>query len=163
MNATEFCSSLMEIEQIISEKIDRIFIPYCRKKGISRSQFSILLELYCYPNQTVGNLSNKVGILKSNMASVCKKLEEVGLLRRMRSKRDERVVTLSLTPQGFDLIKESEDDLNESFGLILEDEKENLDKVFIGINALFKIFIKLDKQIGIGIYGKKGDEFYEIQ
>ena len=140
MNATEFCSSLMEIEQIISEKIDRIFIPYCRKKGISRSQFSILLELYCYPNQTVGNLSNKVGILKSNMASVCKKLEEV-----------------------FDLIKESEDDLNESFGLILEDEKENLDKVFIGINALFKIFIKLDKQIGIGIYGKKGDEFYEIQ
>ena len=56
--------------------------------------------MYHKKNQTVGELSQSTQILRSNITSVCKKMEKDGYLVRSRSLMDERVVRVSLTDKG---------------------------------------------------------------
>lgn len=78
--------------------------PICQTYDLTMQQYYILAELGSNPYQTVTSLSAHVGILRTNFALVCRKLEDRGLIERQRSATDRRSFNLLLTERGRELL-----------------------------------------------------------
>ncbi len=68
--------------------------------GLTPQQMYVLMAVRDHPGAPTGSISDSAGILRTNFAQVCRKLEEAGLVERRRSDEDHRVVRLQLTDRG---------------------------------------------------------------
>ena len=98
--ATEFATMMLDLERISQASVEALFAVGCLQHELTMNQLHILLELNKGQRYTVGELSHMVGILKGNMAGVCKRLEERGLVMRRRGQEDELMVLLQITDSG---------------------------------------------------------------
>lgn len=73
---------------------------------LTPSQFGVLEALYHLGPLCQGVLSSKLLKSTGNMTLVLDNLEKRSLIRRDRDPQDRRMVTISLTPAGHDLIQE---------------------------------------------------------
>ncbi|MDX5434441.1 MAG: MarR family transcriptional regulator, partial [Halomonas sp.] len=71
--------------------------------GLTYPQYLVLLALWQQDGQSAGAISRRLMTDTGSLTPVFKRLEADGLLRRVRSRRDERVVELFLTEQGWAL------------------------------------------------------------
>ena len=62
-----------------------------------------MLVLWEHGDQTVRALSERLALESSTLTPLPKRLEAAGLVSRQRSRSDERVVRVSLTPAGLSL------------------------------------------------------------
>lgn len=144
METSEVKQQMFQLSRILRELMQRIVSPICEEYQLTLQQFSVLTELEAEPNQTAGHLSDGIGILKSNFAAVRQKLENRGLIERMRSSQDQRVYTLSLTEKGQKLIEEINQKIDkEVSGYFTVESDESLKKIAYGIDALYGVFSKL--------------------
>lgn len=67
------------------------------------SQIQILIML-SEKSLTVGQISERMGIAKPNMTPLVDALQEAGLVQRVRSAQDKRVVSVCLLPAGEELL-----------------------------------------------------------
>lgn len=91
--------SALTIFQSLKSKMARLMEPLFAQEGLTPLQGYVLL-LLAEGAATVGQVSSQTRMGQANTSSLCKKLEQAGLLTRTRSLRDGRVVTLELTAKG---------------------------------------------------------------
>lgn len=79
---------------------NRLYKPKLDALGITYPQFLVLSILWRTEPQTVGSLGDLLLLDSSTLTPLLKRLETAGFVRRTRSTRDERVVDVTLTPEG---------------------------------------------------------------
>jgi DNA-binding MarR family transcriptional regulator len=68
--------------------------------GLTQQQFLVLLILWEYGEQSVGDLMRRLLVEYGTMTPLLKRMETQGLVVRTRNPHDERTVTVTLAPKG---------------------------------------------------------------
>lgn len=71
--------------------------------AITPPQWGLIAQLSANGSQTIGELARHLGVDGPAITNLVKRLEVIGLVKRVRSKADERIVQVSLTDEGTDL------------------------------------------------------------
>jgi DNA-binding MarR family transcriptional regulator len=71
-----------------------------RRGAITREQYWVLRVLMESGNMKIKDLASAIGCTAGSASVAVKRLEKAGLVSRERSKKDERVVTVTLEKQG---------------------------------------------------------------
>lgn len=82
-----------------------LFFEECAPFGITPVQYGLLTILSTHPDADQVTLANALGIDRTNVADVLRRLEQGGLIDRRRNAEDRRMVLARLTPQGEDLVE----------------------------------------------------------
>jgi DNA-binding MarR family transcriptional regulator len=77
-----------------------IFLEECQAFAITPVQYGLISTLLTHPGADQVTLGGEVGIDRTNVADVLKRLTERGLVRRERSKTDGRSMVAFLTKEG---------------------------------------------------------------
>jgi len=75
---------------------------------ITTDQFSILQHIYRQGASTSTEIANTFGVGKSAVTALVNRLYEKNLIIRERDQKDRRIVYLSLTEKGTELVKQTE-------------------------------------------------------
>lgn len=106
MASQEFGSDLKLDEQLCftlystSLLMTKFYKPLLKGLGLTYPQYLVLLALWQEDGQSAGAISRRLMTDTGSLTPVFKRLEADGLLQRVRSRRDERVVELFLTERG---------------------------------------------------------------
>ena len=92
-----------------ARKVVNHYTPYLKPLGITYTQYIVLLALWESGSATVGDLCRRLYLDNGTITPLLKKMEECGYISRSRSKQDERVVAVSVTPQGWELRQQVKD------------------------------------------------------
>lgn len=102
------------------------------------------MELYKYESHTIGSLAEGICVAGTNISAMCKKLENMGLLRRFRDQGDERVVKVVLTERGNGIVSEMDRLLDINISQNIGDEaEETLDDIIKGLQKLNDLLKKV--------------------
>lgn len=80
--------------------ITRAYREHLSKIGLTYPQYLVMLALWEHQNQTVKSMAELLNLDSPTLTPLLKRLETAGMLNRTRSKQDERIVIISLTPAG---------------------------------------------------------------
>jgi len=98
--------ALMLLRQIV-RAIDYHAKQISKDSGLTGPQLILLQSIQNNGELTVGELAKDVNLTQATVTSILDRLEKKQLVRRERSLQDKRRVIVSLTDQGFDLLKSS--------------------------------------------------------
>jgi len=119
MDAIEFRDVLWKYFRYLRICMDTIFRPIVEAAGLTMLQARILVEIQAVGAITVSELGEAIGTGTGNISTMCKRLEQMGCVRRERAAADERVVFVSLTPEGSALLAEIEREIARRCGSVL--------------------------------------------
>lgn len=86
-----------------ARQIVKQYTPYLKPLGLTYTQYILMMVLWEGGSPTMGELGRRLFLDSGTLTPMLKKLEKQGYLKRKREKKDERVVRISLTQQGWDL------------------------------------------------------------
>lgn len=86
----------------VAQEVEHELEPY----GLTSAQWVPMFKLYTGMASTAAELARETQIDAGAMTRMLDRLEDKGLLRRVRSEHDRRVVHLELTPAGRETAKE---------------------------------------------------------
>ncbi|WP_374214034.1 MULTISPECIES: MarR family winged helix-turn-helix transcriptional regulator [Mycolicibacterium] len=102
----------------------KAYKPILEPKGVTYTQYIVLVALSEEDHQTVGSLGEKLFLESNTLTPILKKLESLGYVTRQRDPKDERQVVISLTDAGRALREQAlEMDLVAATGLSLDELK----------------------------------------
>ncbi|MCS4281811.1 DNA-binding MarR family transcriptional regulator [Pseudomonas sp. BIGb0278] len=78
----------------------KVYKPLLQALGLTYPQYLAMLVLWEEDGLTVGEISNRLLTDPGSLTPLLKRLESEGLLKRTRSREDERVVLVQLTDKG---------------------------------------------------------------
>lgn len=76
-----------------------------KQSGISGAQLWALQELSETQGLRIGELAERMALHQSTASNLLDRLEQMGLVRRDRNHRDQRIVHVSVTPEGLRKLK----------------------------------------------------------
>lgn len=82
-----------------------LFFEECAGTDITPVQYGLMTILSTHPDSDQIAIANALGIDRTNVADVLRRLTAAGLVERRRSEKDKRAVLSRLTPQGETLLK----------------------------------------------------------
>jgi DNA-binding MarR family transcriptional regulator len=82
-----------------------LFFEECAEFGITPVQYGLLTILSTNPDADQVTLANALGIDRTNVADVLRRLEHGGLVKRRKSADDRRMVLARLTAAGEDMVE----------------------------------------------------------
>lgn len=88
-----------------SRKIVGSYAPYLKLLGLTYTQYVVLMALWEHESLNVGQLGEILHLDAGTLTPLLKRLEKAGYVTRERSKKDERITIISITPEG-DTLKE---------------------------------------------------------
>jgi DNA-binding MarR family transcriptional regulator len=100
------CESLLLDNQLCfalhstSLLMTKVYKPLLQALGLTYPQYLAMMVLWEEDGLTVGEISNRLLTDPGSLTPLLKRLEAEGLLRRTRSREDERVVGVELTETG---------------------------------------------------------------
>ncbi|MCR4850766.1 MAG: MarR family transcriptional regulator [Lachnospiraceae bacterium] len=111
-----------------SRKIVGRYTPYLSPLGLTYTQYVVLMVLWEQESVNVGQLGSILHLDAGTLTPLLKRLEKAGYVTRERSKEDERVTVISITPEG-NALKEKCKDIplklsSEGSGLSKKDAEE---------------------------------------
>ncbi|MCA0170634.1 MarR family winged helix-turn-helix transcriptional regulator [Bacillus sp. RAR_GA_16] len=86
-----------------SREITKMYRPYLDQLGLTYPQYLVLLVLWEHLKTTVKALGAELYLDSGTLTPLLKRMEEAGLVKRERSKEDERRVMVHLTSKGEEL------------------------------------------------------------
>lgn len=92
----QLCFALYEASRATID----IYRPLLNELGITYPQYLVLLILWERGMCSVKEIGNLLHLDSGTLSPLLKRLEATGLIKRQRRTNDERVVDISLTPQG---------------------------------------------------------------
>ncbi|MEW8958584.1 MAG: MarR family transcriptional regulator [Moorella sp. (in: firmicutes)] len=104
-----------DLEEITSSLVDALWqfwrlwrqVSHPVRKGkITPEQYWLLKRLKNEGPLNIGELAEGLGITSSSATTATKRLAKMGLVRRVRQKEDERVVTVELTSGGLEMLEQ---------------------------------------------------------
>ena len=99
----QLCFSLYAASLAMS----KLYRKLLRKLGITYSQYLVLMVLWEQDQQTVSGIGERLQLDSATLTPLLKRMEQGGLVDRVRAASDERQVIVSLTPHGSALRKEA--------------------------------------------------------
>ena len=87
----------------------KVYKPLLQSLGLTYPQYLAMLVLWEQDGLTVGEISQRLLTDPGSLTPLLKRLEAEGLLKRTRSREDERVVLVQLTEQGHALQAQAKD------------------------------------------------------
>ncbi|MGG3466244.1 MarR family transcriptional regulator [Neobacillus pocheonensis] len=125
---------LMNTSKVIQERIR----DEMAKNNLSITEFSVLEVLYHNEKQTIQQIGNSVLISSGSMTYVIDKLEQKGLLNRHPCPDDRRVIHVTLTNAGIDLMEnimpKHQELVNDMFGSLNREEAQVIVNLLKRIN-----------------------------
>ena len=100
MDVLQFKTAIWNLQRSIAENANALFSSVEAQNGLTPQQAALLLELAQKGPCRMGDLARTLCLTKTNATPLCKHLEEAGYLTRRRGETDERVVWVTLSPQG---------------------------------------------------------------
>ncbi|TNE31041.1 MAG: MarR family transcriptional regulator [Bacteroidetes bacterium] len=91
-----------------SRLITKLYTPFLQELDITYPQYLVLLVLWKEDAQTVSQISDKLFLETNTITPLLKRMEQKGLIARVRSTADERKVNIVLTSKGLDLREKAE-------------------------------------------------------
>ena len=83
-----------------SRKIVGSYTPYLKPLGLTYTQYVVLMVLWEREKVNVGQLGEILRLDAGTLTPLLKRLEKAGFVYRERSREDERVTIISITPEG---------------------------------------------------------------
>lgn len=100
---------------VLLERLDAVFQQLFRRlharlvrslpEGLTGSQFFALKLIFMRGKMTVSEMAEEHGVSLSAVTAMVDRLHRLGYVERQRDEADRRVVWLSLTPQGEELVR----------------------------------------------------------
>ncbi len=87
---------------------NRVYKPILDRLGVTYPQFIVLVTLWSEDALTVGQIGERVMLETNTLTPLLKRLENAGMVRRVRDSADERQVRIFLTDKGRALRAEAE-------------------------------------------------------
>lgn len=95
----------------------------------------------------ISDLSERLGVAKSAVSQLVNNLEEKGLVERITTKEDRRMVYVALTKSGFDMITEAQGKAVEYYsGIVDSMGEQDLDTLITLLERLRDAFIEKNKE-----------------
>ncbi len=88
-----------------SRKIVSNYTPYLKPLGLTYTQYIVLMVLWENESASVGQLGEILHLDAGTLTPLLKRLETAGYVTRKRSREDERITIVSITPEGEKLKK----------------------------------------------------------
>jgi DNA-binding MarR family transcriptional regulator len=79
---------------------NRVYKPLLDRLGLTYPQYLVMLVLWERDDVAVKEIGERLFLDSGTLTPLLKRLEAAGLIKRTRSKQDERQVLIALTPQG---------------------------------------------------------------
>nr|MCR5503267.1 MarR family transcriptional regulator [Lachnospiraceae bacterium] len=92
-----------------SRKIVGNYTPYLKPLGLTYTQYIVMMVLWEKESVNVGRLGEILHLDAGTLTPLLKRLEKAGYVTRERSKEDERVTLIRITPEGEKLKEECKD------------------------------------------------------
>lgn len=108
MTREEFDTLLMECCKGTMCHFHRILEATFKMSELTPPQGAVLGILNQEGECPITELSQKLHVTKGSLSSLCKRMETQGLVRRRRSKEDERFVYISMTPKSREIFERFE-------------------------------------------------------
>ena len=83
-----------------ARKVISGYTPFLKPLGLTYTQYLVLMVLWEHKTCTIGELGKRLYLDSGTLTPVVKKMEANGLVTRMRSEEDERVVDVTITADG---------------------------------------------------------------
>lgn len=83
-----------------SRKIVGSYTPYLKPLGLTYTQYVVLMVLWEQERVNVGQLGDILRLDAGTLTPLLKRLQKAGYVTRERSKEDERITIISITPAG---------------------------------------------------------------
>lgn len=80
--------------------LTRTYKPLLEPLGLTYPQYLVMMVLWEEDHLAVKALGEKLGLDSGTLSPLLKRLEQADFVKRQRDSRDERQVTVSLTPKG---------------------------------------------------------------
>lgn len=146
MTGVTFQSLMYELIRSLHTVAANIFQPIITKEGLTQKQAELLFELWqCDGELTVGRIQCLNSESSGNRSTLCKRLEQKGLLQRVRSSKDERYVTLHLTEQGCETVHRMEQQIEHCCAPVLQKiEEAEIEAFQQGVRRLIQITERLE-------------------
>lgn len=125
-----------------SKEITKLYTPYLNELGITYTQYITLLALWEKDDITVKMLGETLRLGNGTLTPLLKKLENQGLIQRIRNKEDERNVFLRLTEAG----KDMKDKAVEIPGKVICRSDLDIERALHLKEELKQLLIKLDNK-----------------
>lgn len=141
MDKDKFKYELFKSMDLFKIAIKKIVEPLVLKEDISLAQAFILFKIKETQVLTIGDLCKEFDMNQGNLSALCKKMEENNLIRRHRSEKDERVVFVELTENGYLKIEKIYKNFDELDIYIKDMPEKQLDTIVNGMkefNQLIK-------------------------
>lgn len=132
-----------QMDKISFEVHNRLFNHITKdvEPKINKSHIFLLKIIKNKENCTVTDIANHMDITLSAVTNLVNKLYEMGLVTRLRSERDRRIVYVGLTEEGKNVLKKIEDNRNRLFEKYFSDLSEE------EIVSFFKTIEKITSKI----------------
>ena len=149
-------SELAELFLRVVPQATRLIAADIRRSGLEIEPFYIhLLRILSKGDRNLGELADVFSVSAPTMSKTVSTLEGRGWVQRRRSEADGRVVLVSLTPDGADLLARAEDymlaRIEERLSSLDEDDRE---RMFSGLETLREGFVNApsndDAAVGAG-------------
>lgn len=148
MDLEEFKQYLWDYSREINENTNKVFNPIIEQFGLTTLQFRILMEIRQSGSHTIGSLANEIKMAGTNISTMCKKLEKMELLERIRKPEDERVVLVILTQKGKEIVTEIDQVIIKKISLYTKSESEQtMNEIIIGLKQLNKLLQKMGQTV----------------
>ena len=95
----QLCFSLYAL----SREIIKLYKPLLDELKLTYTQYLVMLVLWEEEKTTVKHIGNKLHLDSGTLTPLLKKLEASELIKRYRSKEDDRIVNVELTKKGEEL------------------------------------------------------------
>jgi MarR family transcriptional regulator, 2-MHQ and catechol-resistance regulon repressor len=124
---------LMQTSKAIQERIR----DEMSKNKLSITEFSVLEVLFYQGKQTIQQIGNRILITNGSMTYVIDKLEQKGVIKRNDCREDRRVIHITLTAEGMEIMEnimpKYQEMVDSFFGDLTDDESQLL------VNSLKKV------------------------
>lgn len=146
MNAIEFRDQVMEWMRLTSEAMNGIFTPLTEPYGLTPLQAHALCRVRDEGYAKVGSLM-KLGMTSGNASSLCKKLERLGFLERVRDAQDGRQVRLVLTGHGQTVLRDLDAQLLARYSRVLEGQgRGELEALLLSLRQFYDLLAEMKEQ-----------------
>ena len=85
---------------VASRNVIGLYRPLLEPMGLTHPQYLVMLALWEEAPLRVSEIADRLSLEPATLSPLLKRLEVGGLVRRERDPRDERAVSVSLTPAG---------------------------------------------------------------
>src|SRR5690349_13485155 len=93
---------------VAARSVVAVYRPLLEPMGLTHPQYLVMLALWEHAPLSVKELSRLLLLDPGTLSPLLKRLEAIGYVRRERDRGDERLLAVTLTPQGRELRRQAE-------------------------------------------------------